>query len=99
MRAKLYPSYLVMNQFIINGYKLKVAGDDPEVGVYFEQVGGAIKLKVTSLAENTSSKLIGMFPAGPPTGTYKVVIKTQHSGGGNLLKSPRVIESGFTLTR
>jgi hypothetical protein len=75
-----------MNQFIMTGYKLKVAGDDPGVGVYFEQVGG-------------STKLIGVFPAGPP-GTYKIVIKTQYTGSGsNLLKTPRVIESSFTLTR
>jgi hypothetical protein len=33
-----------MNQFIITGYKLKVAGDDPDVGIYFEQVGGTLKL-------------------------------------------------------
>ncbi|MDR2702064.1 MAG: DUF4469 domain-containing protein [Spirochaetaceae bacterium] len=92
-------TYTNMNQFIITGYKLKVAGDDPEVGIYFEQVGGPTKLKVTSLAENTSSKLIGMIPGGP-NGTYKVVIKTQYSGSGSaFLKTPRVIESGFTLSK
>jgi hypothetical protein len=86
-----------MNQFIITGYKLKVAGDDPNVGVYFEQVGGALKLKA-SLAENTPSRLIGMIPSGP-NGTYKVVIKTQFTGSGStFLKAPRVIESPFTLT-
>jgi hypothetical protein len=92
-------TYSQMNQFIITGYKLKIAGDDPEVGIYFEQVGGATKLKVTSLAENTSSKLIGMVPAGP-NGTYKIVIKTQYTGSGStLLKNPRVIESNFTLSK
>ncbi|MDR0472129.1 MAG: DUF4469 domain-containing protein [Treponema sp.] len=87
-----------MNQFIITGHKLKVAGDHPGIGIYFEQKDGPAKLKVTSLAENTSLKLIGMIPAGP-AGAYKVVIKTQYSGGGTLLKEPRAIESEFNLTR
>jgi hypothetical protein len=68
------------------------------VGVYFEQVGGAQKLKAGKLAENTSSRLIGVFPAGP-TGNYKVVIKTQFTGSGKFSKDLRVIESGFVLTK
>jgi len=92
-------TFTQMNQFILTGYKLKVAGDHPDVGVYFEQVDGPTRLKVSSLAENTSSKLIGMFPAGP-NGTYKVVIKTQFTGSGNkFLKDIRIIESNFTLTK
>jgi hypothetical protein len=66
--------------------------------VYFERQGGPVKLKVTSLAENPPSKLIGLIPAGP-SGAYKVAVKTQASGGSSLLKEPRTIESEFTLTR
>jgi len=85
------------NMFVLTGYKLKVAGDHPDVGVWFKQVDGPAKLKVNSLAENTPTKLIGMLP-DCPSGTYKVVIKTQYTSSGKFLKDIRVIESGFTLT-
>jgi len=89
----------IMNQFVITGYKLKVAGDNPDVGVYLVQTDGTVTVKVTSLAENTSSKLIGICPGCTP-GTYKIVIKTQYAGSGSkFLKEVRTIESGFTLTR
>jgi len=87
-----------MGMFIITGYKIKVEGDRPDVGVYFEQVGGTQKIKAGKLAENTSSKLVGMWP-GSPNGTYKVVLKTQYAGSGKFLKDLRVIESSFTLTK
>jgi hypothetical protein len=87
-----------MNQFVITGYKLKVAGDDPEAGVYFVMPGTTVSLKA-GLAENTPSRLIGMIPSGP-NGIYKVVVKTQFTGsGGIFLKAPRTIESSFTLSR
>ncbi|MDR0472476.1 MAG: DUF4469 domain-containing protein [Treponema sp.] len=86
-----------MNLFTVNGCKIKIAGDRPDVGLYFEQTDGPAKIKVTSIAENTANKLIGMCPGGP-AGTYRVVIKTQYSSGSSLLKEPRVIESSFLLT-
>jgi len=54
-----------MAEFIINGYRLKVAGDHPDVGVYFQHEGTNM-IKVTSLAENTPSKLIGICPPAQP---------------------------------
>jgi len=88
----------VMSQFIMTGYRLKVEGDHPDVGIYFQQVtGGTTKLKAGKLAENTPTKLVGMVPGGP-NGTYKVIIKTQYSGSNKPLKEIRTIESGFTLS-
>jgi len=89
-----------LGMFIITGYKIKIEGDHPDVGLYFQQVtGGNILIKAGKLAENTSSKLVGIGP-GSPGGTFKVIIKTQFSGSGStFLKAPRTIESGFTLTR
>jgi hypothetical protein len=90
-------TYSTTGMFAITGYKLKVEGDSPDVGVYFEQQGGIAKLKAAHLAENTQSKIISAFPPGPP-GTYKVVIKTQFTGATNkFLKEIRTIESGFTV--
>jgi hypothetical protein len=87
-------------QFSIAGHKLKIVGDDPEVGVYFVSADGAgLSVKAGKrLAENTATKLIGIIPA-LAVGTWKVEIKTQYAGSGDtILKAPRVIESAFVLT-
>jgi hypothetical protein len=85
-------------QFVITGYKVKVAGDSPDTGVYFISVSNGREIKTAEhLAENSPSKLIGVIPQ-LPVGVYKAVIKTRFSSGSFLLKEPRVIESGFTLT-
>jgi len=91
-------TFTQMNEFIITGYKLKVAGEDPSVGVFFQNTATGVMTKAYSLAENSSSKLIGIFP-GIPDAEYKIVIKTQYSGGGNHLKDVRTIESSFNLTK
>jgi hypothetical protein len=85
--------------FSIAGHKLKLAGDDPEVGVYFmPEAGPAGRVKVTGhLAENSPAKLIGIVPA-LGAGKWKVEIKTQYTVGGTFLKEPRAIESRFVLT-
>ncbi|MDR0644992.1 MAG: DUF4469 domain-containing protein [Treponema sp.] len=87
-------------QFSITGHKLKVLGEDPEVGIYFvSESEQDVRVKVGGhLAENLTSKLIGVLPA-LGAGTWKVEIKTQYSGSSNTtLKKPRVIESPFVLT-
>jgi hypothetical protein len=86
-------------QFIITGHKLKIAGTDASVGIYFApQSGGGQPVKVTGrLAENTASKLIGIIPA-LADGQYKVRVVTQFTGSGSLLKEPRTIESAHALT-
>ncbi|MDR2793070.1 MAG: DUF4469 domain-containing protein [Treponema sp.] len=78
--------------FSISGHKIKVAGDKPDVGVYFVPAADAVqKVKVTgNLAENTASKLIGVIPA-LTVGTWTVEIKTQYSRGGTFLKEPRTV--------
>jgi hypothetical protein len=95
----LNESMTSMNMFILTGERLKVDGDHPDIGVYFEQQDGPAKLKVTAVAENASGKLIGLIPAGP-SGKYKVVIRTQYTGSSNKFsKETRAFESRFTLTR
>jgi hypothetical protein len=49
------------------------------------------------LAENTAAKLTGVTPA-LSAGEGKVEIKTQFSGGNNLLKEPRSVEYKGMLT-
>ncbi|MDR2097337.1 MAG: DUF4469 domain-containing protein [Spirochaetaceae bacterium] len=85
--------------FNISGHKIKIAGDNPEVGVYFvPEANPAGRVKVSGhLAENTASKLIGVIPA-LGAGNWKVEVKTQFTVGGTFLKEPRTIESRFILT-
>jgi hypothetical protein len=86
--------------FAVVGHKIKVFGNDPEVGIYFVSTDGAgLRVKVDGrLAENTGTKLIGVIPA-LDAGEWKMEIKTQYAGSsGTELKTPRVIESAFTLT-
>jgi hypothetical protein len=85
--------------FSVAGHKLKITGDKPERGMYFvspDDASHAVKVS-GPLAENTASKLIGLVPALAP-GKWQVVVKTQYTVGGTVLKEPRVIESPFTLT-
>jgi hypothetical protein len=86
------------NQFVIHGHKIKIAGDDPSCGLYFVPVENPSKaVKVQPLAENSSSKLIGIAPA---TGFMlnKIEVRTQFTGSGSTtLKNIRVITGGFTI--
>jgi hypothetical protein len=86
--------------FSIAGHKLKIAGNDPEVGLYFvPETEAAGRVKVSGhLAENTASKLIGVIPA-LGAGKWQVVVTTQFNGSSSsFLKSPQTVTSVFTLT-
>ena len=91
-------NYTPGNQFEIRGHKIKVAGDDPSIGIYFVPVLDSSKaVKVTRPAKNNPSEITGIAPC---TG-YKenrIEIRTQFSGDAKiLLKTPRTIVSSFTL--
>jgi hypothetical protein len=86
--------------FNISGHKIKVAGESPDIGVYFVSVADpSVRVKVAGhLAENTASKLIGIIPASLTPGDWKPEVVTQFSSGSSFLKEPRVIESSLVLT-
>jgi len=87
--------------FVISGKRLKVAGEHEDCGVYFEMAGEpGSRIKVREdLAENSSSKLIGVVPMLIAPNPYRVVIVTQFNGSNSLfLKKPRTITSTFQLT-
>jgi hypothetical protein len=90
--------YVPGNVFVIQGSKIKLAGSDPQVGVYFVPVDNpANAVKVTRIAENTAAKIIGV---APHTGAAqcRIEIRTQFTGStSNFLKAPRVITSDFVL--
>jgi len=87
------------DQFVIQGHKIKVAGDNPACGVYFVPVEDPSKaVKVAHLAENTAAKIIGIIPPSTGYNLNKVEIRTQYEGSSSkFLKNIRVITSGFDL--
>ncbi|WP_461255651.1 DUF4469 domain-containing protein [Treponema sp. R80B11-R83G3] len=76
--------------------QIKVAGDDPGIGVFIMDENGGNLTKVTKLAENTPSKIIGIIPH-TPSSVVHLEIRTQFSGSDKYLKTIRVIKPNFTL--
>ncbi|MDR1073443.1 MAG: DUF4469 domain-containing protein [Treponema sp.] len=83
----------------MSGHEIKVAGDNPEAGVYFaSSADPSQRVKAAErLAENAASKLIGIIPT-LSAGMYTLEAVTQYSSGNFFLKEPRVIAFGPTLT-
>ena len=86
------------NMFSISGNRIKVAGDHPDCGVFFVPIEDPSKaVRVTRIAENSPSKLIGIAP-DTEYSYHRIEIRTQYTGsGGTFLKAPRVISSDFVL--
>lgn len=79
--------------FTITGGKLKVAGDNPAVGITLTDSKGT-ETKVTEdlWVTNDPSKLTFIIPAGLANGTYELKVTTQFSGNSKeLLKAPRSV--------
>ena len=90
--------YVPGDQFVIHGHKIKAAGDDPAVGVYFVPVDDPSKaVKVTRLAENSPSRIIGIAPKTEHLHN-RIEIRTKYEGSSTKqLKNVRYITSGFVL--
>ncbi len=82
--------------FELNGNCLKVAGDLPEVGLYFISDDNT-EFKVEHLAQNGYKKIIGQVPQ-LVTGNYRIRIKTQAAGSGTqFLREIRLADSSFEV--
>ena len=76
----------------LTGKNIKVAGDDPSVGVTLtSSTGDEVRIGEGRIAWNAPSKLILQIPSGLPAGDYTLRVTTQFTSGG-LLKSPRSVE-------
>jgi hypothetical protein len=75
----------------IAGAKLKIDGDDPAVGIYFEpEAGGAaVPVDASDIVVNHPAELIAVIPNLAP-GVYRLKIVTQYSSGKNL-KHPHTV--------
>ena len=79
--------------FTITGGKLRVAGDNPAVGITLTDSKGT-ETKVTEdlWVTNDPSKLTFIIPAGLANGTYELKVTTQFgSNSKTLLKAPRSV--------
>lgn len=84
--------------FSMNGFKIKIKGDNPDCGLYFVSKEDPLqRYKVKkSLSVNTSRKISGLVP-DLPSREYSIEIKTQYTIGGIDLKEPRTIRSDFSV--
>lgn len=82
----------------ITGSKLKLVGDNAEVGVYFvnQATGERTKVDASDVATNNPSELMILTP-DLATGSYTLEVKTQYTAS-TLLKEPRTAVFDKTLT-
>lgn len=74
----------------IKGYKLKLVGDNANVGVYFVNNATAERTKVdpSDIVTNNPSELVIVIPA-LAAGTYMLEVTSQFSSGSSTLKEPK----------
>jgi hypothetical protein len=84
----------------IKGYKLKLAGDNPAVGVCFvnQATSERVKVEASEIVTNNPAELIIVTPV-LVAGTYSLEVASQFSGSSNsLLKEPRTSVLDKVLT-
>jgi hypothetical protein len=82
----------------ISGVKLRIAGKEGDVGLYFvPEAGDPVLVDITDIVVNNPSELIALTPA-LAAGTYRVRIVTQYSSGSRALKVPHTFTFDKPLT-
>lgn len=78
------------------GSNIKLAGDHPDVGLWFiPETGEAVRAAI--IVTNKPSSIIAMVPAALSAGNHTLRVVTQYSGGSTELKTPRVNTFNKTL--
>ncbi|WP_289053608.1 DNA-binding domain-containing protein [Carboxylicivirga marina] len=86
-----FDSVITPNNVIkIAGSRIKLEGDDANIGLFFKSVADGVKTKAEQIITNERSELLVMVP-GLDIGEYELELTTQGSGGGTLLKEARTI--------
>ncbi|GHT80416.1 hypothetical protein FACS189467_2490 [Bacteroidia bacterium] len=78
----------------INGINIKIAGDNPDNGLYFVAANGNAA-KAATIVTNKPATLIALVPALAAS-SYQVKIVTQYNGGAGV-KEPKITTYGKTL--
>ncbi|GHT67460.1 hypothetical protein FACS189452_05210 [Bacteroidia bacterium] len=75
----------------VKGTYIKLAGDDPTVGVYLRNTGTGevFKFPASNIALNEPSRLLLLVPPTLAEGTYELRVITQFAAGNKPLKQPR----------
>lgn len=75
----------------LTGSKIRIAGDNPENGLYLVDMNGdtVYKFSSKSILINDLSKLSFIVENGVTDGDYRLKIVTQYAGSSTLLKEPR----------
>jgi hypothetical protein len=83
----------------IKGFKLKLAGDNPAVGVFFvnQATQERTKVEASEIVNNNPAELIIVIPV-LAAGTYLLEVTSQFAGGGVNLKEPRTSAFDKVLT-
>jgi hypothetical protein len=82
---------LVMNRMLaVSGDKIKIAGDDPTVGLYLihTESGAEHHFPATALYQNGNGTLMLIVPEFA-SGNYELKVTTQYAGKGTPLAQPR----------
>lgn len=76
------------------GNMLKVAGDDPAVGITLTDPEGVVTTLEDDMLDTNNPKLLSILvPPEMKTGEYTLTVTTQFSRGSQLLKEPRSIST------
>ncbi|WP_059370412.1 DNA-binding domain-containing protein [Treponema endosymbiont of Eucomonympha sp.] len=82
----------------LSGVKLRIAGEDASVGLYFVPADGEpVKVDASDLVVNNPGEIIAVIPA-LDAGTYRTRIITQFGSGGKNLKTPHSFTYSKDLT-
>jgi hypothetical protein len=87
--------------FTLLGHWIKILGDPALVGLFFVSPGAPgepdLTVKVTSLAANKPSRLIGQVPELAPGRDWYAEVRTFYCYNGRPLKELRTVRSTFTV--
>lgn len=85
------------SNFMLTGKNIKVAGDDPSVGITLTDSEGKVtKIEGGMIGVNDPSKLVFFIPAGLADGEYTLTVTTQYSTGAQL-KTPRSASAALRI--
>jgi hypothetical protein len=84
----------------IKGSHIKIAGDNPDNGIYFRNEERQIdyKLQDVNIVVNDPSKVLILIPEDLEPGTYEMRIVTQFTGNKKTLKNARSITYFLPIT-
>jgi hypothetical protein len=84
----------------ISGQKIKIAGDNPAVGILFrsqDDPDSTYTVDASDIVTNNPSELMIVIPALIADG-YTLEVTTQYTTSGDLLKAPRTVAFDKVLT-